>query len=221
MKFVKKYYKRTILLLLAIALMAIGAVLFLTASIGSDAILVLNQGVSIFLKIETGTGVIITNLVLLIFVVFTYRKSIGFGTALVAFLLGFSINLFSKINFIETSSNFFINLIIFFCGLIIGSFGVALYIYVDLGLTPFEGIIVMIEEKTKMRFGLIKIINDIVFFAIGYLLGGTVGVGSLILMFLHGPSIDLFLTLLKKSNLIKFESDIDCSDNLDEKTEIS
>lgn len=203
MSLFRKYYKNVIILLLGIILMGAGGVLFLTANIGGDALLVLNQGVGVSLNIETGYAMILTAIPLFIFVLLFYRKSIGIGTILVTFLLGLVINLFVKINIIQTSPNFIINLLILLSGIIVGGLGVALYIYANLGLSPFEGVIMYIVEKTKWRFGFVKIITDLILFLMGFLLGGTVGVGSVILIFAFGPAIDIYLTLLNKTKILQ------------------
>ena len=88
-------------------------------------------------------------------------------------------------------------------GIVIGGLGLALYMYADLGLSPFEGIIVTISNETKVRFGIIKIIFDAIYFTTGALLGGVFGIGSIMTVFLYGPTIDMFMKLLKKTNIIK------------------
>lgn len=202
-KIIKNYYLNVIVLLLGVFLMAIGGVLFLEATLGGDALLVMNQGLGKTLKIETGTAMIISNIIGLTFVLIFYRKSIGLSTLIVTIFLGLAINGIASLNIIKGSSHLVINILIVLLGIIIGGFGVALYIYADLGLSPFEGVIIFIMNKTNQRFFLIKIINDLILFILGYLMGGIVGIGSILTVFLFGPVIDVYLVLLKKTNIIK------------------
>ncbi|MFA5474339.1 MAG: hypothetical protein WC225_02270 [Acholeplasmataceae bacterium] len=183
--------------------MAVGGVLFLEASLGGDALLVMNQGLGNTLKVEPGTAMIISNMIVLSFIFIFFRKSIGLSTLLVTVLLGLAVNGIASLNIIKGSSYLFINILMVLAGVIVGGFGVALYIYADLGLSPFEGVIIFVMEKTKKRFFLIKIINDIVLFTLGFIMGGVIGIGSIMTVFLFGPVIDIYLVLLKKTKLIK------------------
>ncbi|MCK9236427.1 MAG: hypothetical protein M0P09_08975 [Acholeplasmataceae bacterium] len=202
-KVLKKYYLNVIILLFGIFLMAVGGVLFLEASLGGDALLVMNQGLGNTLKVEPGTAMIISNMIVLSFIFIFFRKSIGLSTLLVTVLLGLAVNGIASLNIIKGSSYLFINILMVLAGVIVGGFGVALYIYADLGLSPFEGVIIFVMEKTKKRFFLIKIINDIVLFTLGFIMGGVIGIGSIMTVFLFGPVIDIYLVLLKKTKLIK------------------
>ena len=203
MKYLKKYYLNFIFLIIGTLFISIGGVLFLTANLGSDALMVLNQGIVNALKIDVGYGIIISNLILLVVIIILDRKTIGIGTFFITILLGLTINLLQSFNLIQTSDHFFINLIIVFAGIIIGGIGIASYIYANLGLSPFEGLIIYIVNRTKWHFWLIKIINDVILFTIGFLLGGVFGIGSVLTVFLFGPIINFYLFLLKKTNLVK------------------
>lgn len=200
---IKKYYINVIILLIGIVLIAFGGSTFLAAEIGSDAVMVFNQGVATFFNLEVGFGIMITNIALLLIVIFINRKSIGLGTFAMVFLLGPLVNFIIKHNILPTPSNLLWSIVMLLTGVIVGGFGISLYIYANVGLSPFEGIIITIVDKTKIRFAYIKIINDAILFTLGYLLGGVFGIGSIITVFLFGPVIDLFMKILKRSNIIK------------------
>lgn len=198
MNYLRKNYKNFIILLIGLFLMAIGGLFFIHARLGADALMVLNQGVATFLNIKVGYAMMITNLIGLIVIFILYKKSIGIGTIAVSVVLGFIINFFDSFNIITNSESFIINLLMLFGAIFLGGFGVALYIFSNTGYSPFEGIIIYLVDKTKVRFGIVKIINDIIFFGIGYLLGGIVGIGSIIAVILFGPIIDFYLVMLNK-----------------------
>ncbi|HQM06791.1 MAG TPA: hypothetical protein PLR97_03180, partial [Bacilli bacterium] len=60
-----------------------------------------------------------------------------------------------------------------------------------------------IKEKTNWRFAYIKIVNDAIFFTVGWLLGGVFGIASVITVLIYGPLIDFFIKILTKTNLLK------------------
>lgn len=200
---IKKYYLNILFLLIGTILMAFGGGFFITSQMGSDALMVLNQGLAHFLKIEVGYALIISNCIAFFVIIFINRKSIGLGTIVISLLLGPMINFIININILVTPNNIFLKLMMTLLGNLIGGLGIAMYLYADVGLSPFEAIIITIEKKTKWRFAFLKIINDAIFFLIGSLLGGKFGIGSIITVIIFGPIIAFFLKILRSTYIIK------------------
>ncbi len=203
MELIKKYYRNVIVLLLGVLLLSIGGALFLTANIGSDSLMVFNQGISVVLKTKVGLAIMISNIIALFIIFFINKKTLGLGSLAIIFLLGPTIQIIKDANIFKTPNTLILQILIVLIGIVIGGLGLALYMYADLGLSPFEGIIVTISNETKVRFGIIKIIFDAIYFTTGALLGGVFGIGSIMTVFLYGPTIDMFMKLLKKTNIIK------------------
>jgi len=206
MELIKKYYRNVIVLLLGVLLLSIGGALFLTANIGSDSLMVFNQGISVVLKTKVGLAIMISNIIALFIIFFINKKTLGLGSLAIIFLLGPTIQIIKDANIFKTPNTLILQILMVLIGIVIGGLGLALYMYADLGLSPFEGIIVTISNKTKVRFGIIKIIFDAIYFTTGALLGGVFGIGSIMTVFLYGPTIDMFMKLLKKTNIIKKRS---------------
>lgn len=200
---IKKYYLNILILLIGMILMAFGGSFFITSQMGSDALMVFNQGLAHFLNIEVGYALIISNCIAFFVIVFINRKTIGLGTIVIALLLGPMINFIININILVTPNNVFLKLMMTLLGNLIGGLGIAMYLYADVGLSPFEAIIITIEKKTKWRFAFLKIINDAIFFLIGFLLGGKFGIGSIITVIIFGPIIAFFLKILTSTHIIK------------------
>lgn len=203
MELIMKYYRNVIVLLLGVLLLSIGGALFLTANIGSDSLMVFNQGISVVLKTKVGLAIMISNIIALFIIFFINKKTLGLGSLAIIFLLGPTIQIIKDANIFKTPNTLILQILMVLIGIVIGGLGLALYMYADLGLSPFEGIIVTISNKTKVRFGIIKIIFDAIYFTTGALLGGVFGIGSIMTVFLYGPTIDMFMKLLKKTNIIK------------------
>lgn len=206
MELIMKYYRNVIVLLLGVLLLSIGGALFLTANIGSDSLMVFNQGISVVLKTKVGLAIMISNIIALFIIFFINKKTLGLGSLAIIFLLGPTIQIIKDANIFKTPNTLILQILMVLIGIVIGGLGLALYMYADLGLSPFEGIIVTISNKTKVRFGIIKIIFDAIYFTTGALLGGVFGIGSIMTVFLYGPTIDMFMKLLKKTNIMKKRS---------------
>lgn len=208
-------YKNIICIFVGILFLAIGTAFFKNSYFGSDAVSTLNLGLAKTLKLSYGTTNIIMNAVALIVLLIVAKNYLGIGTILVTFLLGVTINLIDQIGIVPSLKDFdkiwyieySVKLLYLLLANFICSFGVAIYIYANRGLTGFEGILMKIHTSTKIPFGVIKIINDIIFIIIGFLLGGTVGLGTIISSVIFGPLVDLNTKILKKTKILKEEQD--------------
>ena len=63
----------------------------------------------------------------------------------------------------------------------------------DAGTGPNDLVAIVISDKTHRKFSVIRILVDVCFVVAGYLLGGTIGLGTVICAFLVGPVAGLFL----------------------------
>ncbi len=220
--------------------MAFSSVFFNNSHFGSDAIYTLNQGLSILTSLDTGITNIIIGVIAFIVLLIIDRNAIGVGTFLMAIFLGIIISFLFKINIIPNLNYEYIESLSFipsvewisipkvvylllqllytFLAILFGGFGIALYIYGNRGISPLEGILIKIQKATKIPFWGIKIINDIIFYIIGLLLGATFGIGSIIAAFTYGPVISFFGKLLKKTNIIKEEKQDSIKDKKNVKT---
>ena len=194
---------KLILLLIAITLVGFGASGLVQSRIGGDAVLVFEQGISVFLKLEFGITIMIINLIFTVILFFVNKKMINIGTIVFILFLGPIVSLFDKLSVFPDPNTFMESLGIFFISAIVVTFGISVYLYTDVGYTAFEGILIEIKDRTKIRFSFIKITSDAILFIVGILLGGTFGWGSAISVILFGPLIDMFMYFLKKSNIIK------------------
>ena len=232
-------YKNYLCLILGIVIMAFSSVFFNNSHFGSDAIYTLNQGLSKLTHLDTGITNIIIGVIAFIVLLIIDRKAIGVGTFLMAIFLGLIISLLFKINIVPNLSYEYIESLSFIptvdfisipkvvylllqllytiLAIVLGGFGVALYIYGNRGISPLEGILIKIQKVSKVPFWVVKIINDIIFYAIGLILGATFGIGSLIAAFTYGPMISFFGKLLKKSNIIKEEEKLTSKDKRNDK----
>ena len=73
------------------------------------------------------------------------------------------------------------------------AYGMTIVIKSDAGTGPNDLVAVVISDKTGQKFSLIRIAVDAGFLAIGWALGGTVGLGTVICALLVGPVAGVFL----------------------------
>jgi uncharacterized protein len=192
----QRKFLRFSLLFLGVIIMAFSGSAIIKAMIGSGPLSLLFQGVATHFNIPFGTSVLILNIIFVSLLAMMNYKKIGLGTIIITFLIGPLNNLFLLL--IPTPSNIIIAYVMLVVSCIINAFGVSLYIYPDVGLSPFEGVIIALHERYQIKIKYLKIIMDAIFILIGYLLGGIVGGGTIIALLLTGPAIDFFYALLIK-----------------------
>lgn len=83
-------------------------------------------------------------------------------------------------------------------GCIILALGMSIVIKSDAGTGPNDLVGVVISDKMKRKFSIIRMIVDACFLLCGWFLGGVVGIGTVICLFLVGPVAGFFLPKSEK-----------------------
>ena len=193
-----------ILLLIGLTIAHLGVTLFLLADLGSDPFNVLIQGLFRFLPwpgfmthgyVHMGVSFLII-LVLLV----VDRSYIRIGTLLCMFLGGPIIDVFTILlgGLINAQSAMALRLVALVAGCVILAFGMTIVIQSKAGTGPNDLVAVVISDKTRWKFGVVRICVDVCFALAGFLLGGTVGLGTIICAFLVGPAAQIFMPLSGK-----------------------
>lgn len=180
----------------------LGVSLFLLASLGSDPFNVMIQGLSrtigkmadspLITHGNTHMGVSILIIIVLLFVDRSYIK---IGTLICMSCGGPIIDLFNSIlgNIITSESGMWFRIVCNALGCVILAMGMSVVIKSDAGTGPNDLVGVAISDKLQRKFSIIRMIVDACFLACGWLLGGVVGIGTVICLFLVGPVAGFFL----------------------------
>ncbi len=188
-------------------LMGLGISLVITAGIGVDPWTVLSLGVSNVLQISVGRAAQLQGLLFMSGVYLIYRRKPGLGTLINMMLVGLIID-FSQ-GLVTTPQLFLGQLGVLALGLLILSFGVALYVAGNLGEGPIEQLMLALHFRHGWPIGRIRIVMDFVATSSGFLLGGSVGLGTLISVVVIGPTVAKFLQLIPDfavTNSVEFKS---------------
>ena len=185
----------------------LGVTLFLLTNLGSDPYNVLVQGVYRTLSNLTGweflthgrVHIALCFLIILILLA-TDKTYIKIGTVLCMIFGGPIIDLFTLIlkPVVTESSPLAYKLIILALGCVILAYGMTIVIKSDAGTGPNDLVAVVISDKTKQSFGIVRVITDISFVLAGFLLGGSVGLGTVICAACVGPVANIFLPINEK-----------------------
>ena len=77
--------------------------------------------------------------------------------------------------------------------------GGGIYLVANLGAGPRDGLMVGLQKKTNLPIAIVRAFLEITVMSIGWYLGGTVGVGTLLFAFGIGPAVALGLFIVGKS----------------------
>lgn len=184
---------KIIFALIGIFCVGVGVAFNASTHLGNDAIGMIYDGIRVSLRLTTEQLGLVSNLLnitLIILLIFTGRRYVNIGTIIYILPYGAFVNIGTFIYHIIFPSQSLISRFVagtIGCALIY--LGVAIFIAMDIGLDPFTGIVMLIRDKTKKEYKSIKIIFDIILVLIGFLLGGTFGIFTIITAFTAGPSI--------------------------------
>lgn len=195
----KMWVKRVAALLVGLTIAHLGVTLFLLADLGSDPFNVLVQGlfrtIPLNGAITHGTVHVAVSLLIILVLLVVDRSYVRIGTFLCMILGGPIIDVFTLLlqTILNSNSVMAVRLMGVVAGCVILAFGMTIVIKSQAGTGPNDLVAVVISDKLKKKFGVIRIIVDICFAGIGFVLGGTVGIGTIICVVIVGPVAQVFM----------------------------
>ena len=158
---------------------AVGIVLMINAQLGLSPWDVLHQGISKITNITMGQASITIGIIVVLIDIIL-GENLGWGTILNMIVVGLLMDVLMLNNLIPLASSFSIGILMMCIGMFSMSVGCVLYLGAGLGSGPRDGMMVAIQKKTGKTIRFIRTIMEVGVLIVGYLLGGTVGVGTLI-----------------------------------------
>lgn len=204
---IKLWAVKVIVLLIGLTIAHLGCTLFIQSSLGNDPYNVLIQG--LFRTISKATGweilthgrvhVVVCFIIILVLLIVD-KSYIKIGTVLCMIFGGPIIDVFTIVlkDIVNENSSMAVRFISLALGCVILAFGMTIVIKSDCGTGPNDLVAVVISDKIKKNFGVIRIIVDITFVVVGFILSGTVGIGTVVCAFLVGPVANIFMPVNEK-----------------------
>ncbi len=198
----REWLLRLCFLTLGLIIAHLGVTLFLISSLGTDTFTVFAAGISHITGISVGlchSGIQCVLIVLMILFTKGYIKT---GSFICCLLGGPIIDVFNWLlgRFVNEDSPFILRLAVMALGCVILAIGMALVIVSDAGTGPNDLVAVILTDKLKkFQFRTVRICCDLFFIIVGWLLGGTVGIGTVTAAFLVGPVAQVFLPVHRRN----------------------
>lgn len=189
-----KFKNRMIMMLCGIMAQGLGLSLLRAINLGTDPCSCLTQGVTNFVPLSFGTCQLLCHLVTFVFVIRYDLSMIGFGTIGNMCFLGYISDFFQWIwslllpaGFFEVVLNRYILLL---PSLAVFLLGAAAYMCAGLGSSPYDALPFIISGHVRrFPFKIVRMLWDISFMAAGFVLGGDVGIVTILVAFFLGPII--------------------------------
>ena len=183
-------------LCLGLTLFGLGEGLLIVSFVGASPWSVFAQGIYLNFGFSVGIITILISVGVLIFWIPLNQKP-GIGTILNALIIALMIDICIK--FVPTPENYISQLILAIISVIIVGLGGGIYLVANLGAGPRDGLMVGLQKKTNLPIAVVRAFLEISVVSIGWYLGGTVGVGTLLFAFGIGPAVALGLFIVGKT----------------------
>lgn len=184
--------RRAAALAVSTILMGFGVAVFDCVGLGVDPCSTFSMGLSGRTGYSFGTCQFAMNLLLFLPVILLEPSLIGIGTLANMVVVGFSADFFLMLlrPLVSPASPLLLRLLLLAAALCVFLPAVAFYIVVDLGVAPYDAGSQIIAARVKrLSYRTIRVAWDITFLLMGWLLGATVGLTTLVTGFMVGPVV--------------------------------
>lgn len=191
MKLLRRYIVKLVRILLGLAIMALGIAIAKQAYCLSPW-QVLNDGLAHTFFISIGTANIYVGIVILLLDMLI-REKFGIGMVLNIVMTGVFTDMYLSLNttFGIMPKTEAIPLQILFClvAVFLNALGMYFYMSAWMGAGPRDTLVVFLAKHLPVPLGLCKLGLEAIAFTIGWLIGGEIGVGSVLFVLLGGPTL--------------------------------
>lgn len=192
----KQFLIRFLRLILGLFLYSLGIVVTMNANIGYAPWDAFHVGLGKATGISIGTASILTGVVIVIITIVLGEK-LGLGTILNMVLIGVFLDMIMAFHIIPVLNNMPLGIIMLVAGLFIIALASYFYIGSGFGAGPRDSLMVALTRKTGLPIGVCRGSIELIAALIGWILGGMLGVGTVISAMVIGFCVQTTFKLLK------------------------
>lgn len=181
-------------LFIGLSIFGFGHAILFGSNYGVSPWMVLAQGLAIEFGIGIGLSIIVVSFGVLLFWI-PLKEKPGIGTFINFFVVAAVIEM--TLPYIPYQTDISLKLLQVFLGILVIGIGGSIYLIANLGPGPRDGLMTGISKKTKIPMAYVRNVLEISVVIIGWSLGGTAGVGTLIFAIMIGPAIVAYMYLMK------------------------
>ena len=191
----KPRFYTVIMLITGLFFFGLGEAIIIVSGSGVSPWTVLAQGISIRTDLSVGTTTFLISIGILIFWI-PLKQVPGIGTILNAIVIASTIDL--TLPYLPQPNDTYLKLLQVCIGIFVVGLGSGIYLISNLGPGPRDGLMIGLQKQTGTSIPLIRTILELSAVISGWLLGGVVGIGTVLFVFGIGPCVGIGLTLVEK-----------------------
>lgn len=178
------------ILCIGLFIFGVGEALLIAAGAGVSPWTVLAQGLSIIIGWSIGVSTFVVSVAVLVLWI-PLSQTPGIGTLLNAIIISAAIEL--SLPYLPQPDIYLLKLIQTLIGIFLVGLGSGLYLIANLGPGPRDGLMTGLQRVTDFPVARVRTAIEISVVILGWLLGGIVGVGTLLFAFGIGPAVSIGL----------------------------
>lgn len=184
-----------IMLVIGLFLFGLGEAIIIGSGSGVSPWTVLAQGISKRSDFSIGMATFFISIAILIFWI-PLKQVPGIGTILNAIIIASAIDL--TLPYLPQPDDIIFKIIQACFGILVVGLGSGIYLCSNLGPGPRDGLMIGLQKQTNASLPAIRTIIELLAVISGWLLGGVVGIGTILFVFGIGPCVGIGLTLVEK-----------------------
>ncbi len=192
----KDMIKRVVKLFFGIFLYALGIVMTINANLGLAPWDVFHQGLANNINITMGQASICVGLVIVVLDSFLGER-LGWGTLANMVFIGLIMDILMLNHIVPVFQSVYLRYLLMLLGMF--TIGIASYFYISaaLGSGPRDGLMVAMTKKTTKSVRFIRNSIELGALAVGYLMGGSIGIGTVIMALTSGYFVQFAFRLFR------------------------
>lgn len=195
--------KRMFIMIMSILLMGFAVSVFSYSGMGVDPFTALNMSIANKLNISFGFLQMCVNGAILIVVALVARKLISVGTVVnmvgVGYVCEFFTNIYDKI--LPQEPSILVKATAMLAGVFLLSLSASLYFNCKMGVSPYDALGFVMEDNVKIKYKWCRVVTDILCTVGAFLLGGPIGIGTVVTAFFMGPVVSFCDNAISKKVL--------------------
>jgi uncharacterized protein len=193
---------RWVALLVGLFLFALAIVCQLESGLGLSPWDVLHQGIAEHTPLSFGAANVVVGVVVMA-VAWALGATIGFATVANSVLVGAFVQALTAVGAVDALADDPLGVRIALLVVAMPIYGIAsaLYLGAWMGAGPRDSLMVVVGARTHRRLGVVRACIEVLALAVGFALGGTVGIGTVVFAVTIGPALEAGFWLLRRSPL--------------------
>ena len=191
----KPKFSTSFFLIFGLTIFGFGEGLLILSTTGNSPWSVLAEGISNISNLSIGVATFLISVTVLFFWIFLKQKP-GLGTIFNIIIISGMIDV--TLYFFDAPTSILFKYVLAIFSVILVGLGSGIYLVANLGPGPRDGLMTGLTKITNLPIALVRACLEISVVIVGWYLGGTVGVGTLIFAFGIGPCVALGLYLVNK-----------------------